>query len=83
MEQKLKRLTYRSKYRGTKELDMFFGPFAEKHLKNFTEQELDEYEKILETHEPVLFDWITGKQKPPEEFSGPVMKKILNYSIDQ
>jgi antitoxin CptB len=80
LDAKRKRLIYRSKYRGTKELDLFFGPFAEAHLDGFNSEELDEYERILETSEPVLFDWISGRAQPPSNMHGPVMEKVLSFN---
>ncbi len=81
IETKRKLLIHRSKYRGTKELDIFFSAFAQTHLGGFSPEELDEYQRILETHEPVLFDWISGRSAPPEEMRGPVMEKILSFVI--
>ncbi len=83
LEAKRKRLIHRSRYRGTKELDMFFGQFAEKHLSGFSEDELNEFEMILETSEPVLFDWISGRVEPPDGMYGPVMEKVLFFRLNK
>ena len=47
-ERRLKRLKFRSWHRGTRELDLLLGPFADRHLDRLSAAELAEYEALLE-----------------------------------
>lgn len=60
-----KRLIYRSWHRGTKELDLLLGPFADAELSALSESELDDYERLLEVPEPLLYDLLTAKATAP------------------
>lgn len=67
IENKRRRLIFRSDHRGTKEMDIILGRFAREHVPNFTEEELSEYDELLRNNDPDLYNWITGKETPPEE----------------
>ncbi len=49
-----KRLRYRSWHRGTKELDLLLGSFADRHLDTFDQGQLARLEILLEVPEPVI-----------------------------
>lgn len=72
-----KRLIFRSWHRGTKEMDLILGTFADTHVPLFTEEELLSYERILECNDPDLYDWISGKTAPPANMVDGVFEKIL------
>lgn len=58
---RLKRLTMRSWRRGTKEMDLILGPFADTELAGLTESELDLFEMLLEENDHDLYGWITAR----------------------
>jgi antitoxin CptB len=78
-----KRLRYRSLHRGTKELDLILGGFAERHLATFGARELAHYEAIIEADEHRLYRWLTGAEPVPPEFDGPVMRQLLAFKVWQ
>jgi antitoxin CptB len=43
----LKKLSYRSNYRGCKETDLLLGKFAEQYLHQLSSLQLQEYEHLL------------------------------------
>ncbi len=61
------RLRYRSHHRGTKEMDVLLGRFAERYLDGFGVVELAEYEALLEEQDQDLYDWALGRSAPPAE----------------
>jgi len=56
---RLKRLKMRSWRRGTKEMDLILGPFADTQLAGLTSAELDVYEALLEENDQELYPWIS------------------------
>jgi antitoxin CptB len=74
------RLYYQSWHRGTREMDLLLGSFADAHLNAFTPEQLDRYEALLEQSDPDLYDWITGKQAPPPEMTHDVMQLLASHS---
>jgi antitoxin CptB len=74
-----KRLLFRSWHRGTRETDLLLGSFAEAHLRDLNEAQLDRYEALLENSDSHLFDWITGRLAPPAEHDTDVLRLLINF----
>jgi antitoxin CptB len=74
-----KRLLFRSWHRGTKETDLLLGSFAERHLADMSEPQLERYEALLEEDDAALFDWITGRAAPPPEHEGEVLALLRAF----
>ncbi len=74
-----KKLLYRSRNRGCKETDLLLGRFAENTLPNMTTEELGLFATILEQNDADIYDWATGKTKPPKALHSVVMNKLLNF----
>jgi antitoxin CptB len=80
-EIRLKRLRYQSRYRGTQELDLLIGGFADRRLARLTDAQLDRFERLLMADEPRLFDWITGRAPVPPEFDNDVMALLRAFKL--
>ncbi|MEL6266870.1 MAG: succinate dehydrogenase assembly factor 2 [Pseudomonadota bacterium] len=61
-ERRLKRLRIRSWRRGTREMDMLLGPFADRALADLDEGLLAAYEELLEENDWDLYAWIAGRE---------------------
>jgi antitoxin CptB len=59
-ETRLKRLRMRSWRRGTKEMDLILGPWADARLDGLSAEALALYEELLEENDQDLYAWITG-----------------------
>lgn len=67
---RLKRLTMRSWRRGTKEMDLILGPFADAHLAGLEGADLDVYEALLEENDQDLMAYVMGQTAPPAPVAG-------------
>jgi len=65
-EDRLKRLKMRSWRRGTKEMDLILGPWADAHLAELSPERLDRFEALLAENDQDLYPWITGQTAAPE-----------------
>ena len=81
LEKRRKRLVYRCRHRGTKELDLFIGSFADQHLRSLDEAQLERLEALLEVPEPLLYDWLTGYAAPPPEHDNDVTRMLLDFKL--
>lgn len=76
---KRKRLSFRSWHRGTREIDLMLGGFADAHLAGFDEQQLMLYDQFLNNSDPDIFNWLTGAEPvPPVEENG-VVKMVVDF----
>ncbi|MEM9783922.1 MAG: succinate dehydrogenase assembly factor 2 [Pseudomonadota bacterium] len=76
-ELRLKRLRIRSWRRGTREMDMLLGPFADKALGALDEGMLAAYEELLEENDWDLYAWMAGKADP-----GPAHRPLVSHIRD-
>ena len=80
-ENRRKRLRYRSWYRGTKEMDVLLGHFADAHVASFTTAQLERYDALLSVEDPELYRWITGSTVVPSDHDHDVMSLLRNFKI--
>ncbi|QCO57887.1 succinate dehydrogenase assembly factor 2 (plasmid) [Pseudorhodobacter turbinis] len=67
-EARLKRMKMRSWRRGTKEMDMILGPYADEHLAGMDEARLILYDRLLWENDQEILPWILGKAETPIDY---------------
>jgi antitoxin CptB len=80
-EDRRKRLRYRSWHRGTREMDLLMGSFADVHIATFAPDQLDKYEAALEQADPDLYNWITGAEPVPAAQNNDVMGLLCAHQF--
>jgi antitoxin CptB len=78
-EARLKRMTMRSWRRGTKEMDLVLGPFADTHLADLSAPDLALYDDLLAENDQDLMAWILGQSAPPQALA-PLLLRIIAFS---
>jgi len=73
-DSRVQRLRFRSWHRGTREMDLLMGSFADTHLGSFTSEQLEHYEALLQLNDPDLYRWVTGAQPLPLAHNNEVMR---------
>ncbi|MBI1205707.1 MAG: succinate dehydrogenase assembly factor 2 [Azospirillum sp.] len=74
-----RRLQFRAWHRGTRELDLLIGSFADRYLADFDEVQLDRFARLLELSDPDLYGWMTGREPPPPEHDHDVMRLLQDF----
>ncbi len=64
-EAQLKRMAMRSWRRGTKEMDLILGPFADAHLASMGEAQLALYDLLLDENDQDLLPMMMGQAAAP------------------
>ena len=73
---RLRKLRIRSWRRGTKEMDLILGPFADDHLAALDAEALDAYEALLSENDQDLYRWAAGTEATPERHA-PMLDRIM------
>ena len=76
LDERRRRILFRAWRRGMREMDLVMGRFADAHLPEMTEAELDAFERLLDASDPEALAWITGEAKPPIEFDTPLLARL-------
>ena len=77
------KLRFRCWHRGTREMDLLLGRFADRYVARFEDAELDELEALLKTSDPDLYRWITGAEVAPDEHRGTVLDLLLKFKYTE
>jgi antitoxin CptB len=79
---RLKKLRFRAWRRGFREADLILGPFADRHVQDFSPEELDAFEQLLEQPDQDLYAWIIGRSPTPPEFDHAIMNRIKAFRFE-
>jgi antitoxin CptB len=71
-----RRLRYRAWHRGTRELDLLLGPFADAELEGMDAAGLDRFEAILAYEETDLQAWLLLQAPPPASADRDLLARI-------
>lgn len=63
-----RRLHYQAGHRGTKELDLVLGNFAEKYLDRLSLEECQVLDALLSEDERQTWAWLIGEKVPPKHY---------------
>ncbi len=83
-ENRLRRLRMRSWRRGTKEMDLLLGPYADARLEALSADELDLYERLLEESDQDLYLWVSARSRGEEagpEHLAPALCAIGEFAL--
>jgi antitoxin CptB len=60
LDDRRKRLLFRCWHRGTREMDLILGRFADAEIAGLSDGELDSLERLIEVPDPDLYAALTG-----------------------
>lgn len=79
VERQRKKLMFQCHHRGTKELDLVLGPFADAHLPAMTANELRVLTAFLTEIDPDIYDWLSGREPLPERLRSPMTERLVAF----
>ncbi|MCK5555548.1 MAG: succinate dehydrogenase assembly factor 2, partial [Alphaproteobacteria bacterium] len=69
----------RSWHRGTREIDVLLGKFADTHIPKFDAKQLADYDHFLINSDPDIFNWITEIEPVPPAEDNDVVALLINF----
>ncbi len=83
LNERRRRLLYRAWHRGTREMDLIMGRFADAMIGSLSEAEIDEFERLSDQPEPDLYAWVTGDRPVPAEHDTALFKKLRGFARNE
>ncbi|PZQ17868.1 MAG: succinate dehydrogenase assembly factor 2 [Ancylobacter novellus] len=74
-----RRALYRSWRRGTREMDLLMGRFADAEIDVFTDEEFSQFEALIEAPDRDLFAWIAEKEAIPANYDTDVFRRLKAF----
>jgi len=78
-ETRLRRLRYQASYTGMKETDLLLGHFANTHLADLDDRQLDDFEALLNAGDSQIYAWVMGNELVPKDYDTSVLELIKNF----
>jgi antitoxin CptB len=82
-EVRRRRIRFRAWHRGTRELDLIIGGFADAALAGLSDAELDQFEHLLDLPDPLVFAWLVGFEDVPAAEDTPLLKKVQAFRVHE
>lgn len=79
LDPRRRKALFRAWHRGTREMDLVLGGFADDHIGTLEEAELIEFEKLLDVLDTELFQYVSGELPAPAEYDTPLFRRILDH----
>jgi antitoxin CptB len=76
-----RRLRFRAWHRGTREMDLLLGRFADAEMAGLDEQDIDVFETLIEVPDPDLYNWILGAEEPPALYDTPLLRRLRDFHL--
>ncbi|MGE4221079.1 MAG: succinate dehydrogenase assembly factor 2 [Alphaproteobacteria bacterium] len=71
-----KRIRFRCWHRGTREMDLLLGGFADRHIALLSVSDLDALETLLDCPDPEIYGWVTGHRGEPAGVSAGLLAHL-------
>ena len=79
LDTRRRRLLFRAWHRGTREMDLIMGRFADRAIAELGERDLTEFEGLIELPDGELLAWITGEADLPPNFDTALFRRLRHF----
>jgi antitoxin CptB len=79
LDPRRKRVLFRAWHRGTREMDLLMGRYAEAAVDAMTDNELTVFEALIEVPDRDLFAWLTGKEEVASNYDTPIFRALRAF----
>ncbi|MEH2508955.1 antitoxin CptB [Nitrobacteraceae bacterium AZCC 1564] len=80
LDHRRKRLLFRCWHRGTREMDIILGRFADANIVSLSDSEVADLERLIELPDPDLYAALSGGQPLADEYANGVFVRIKAFS---
>jgi antitoxin CptB len=79
LDDRRKRLLFRCWHRGTREMDLILGRFADAEIAGLSDDELAELEHLIEVPDPDLYAAVSGNAPLAAEYASGLFDRIKSF----
>jgi len=79
LDDRRKRLLFRCWHRGTREMDLILGRFADTEIADLTDDELSQLEHLIEVPDPDLYAALSGGVPLAPEYASKLFDRIKAF----
>jgi antitoxin CptB len=79
LDARRRRLLFRCRHRGIREMDLLLGGFADAQLTTLSEGDLAELEHWLEIPDQQIFAWVNGMEAAPANYDTALFRRLRDF----
>ena len=75
-----RRLLYHAWRRGSREMDLIVGRFADAMVGALSEMEVDQFERLIEAPDADIYAWISGERNVTPEHDTELFRRLCDFN---
>jgi antitoxin CptB len=75
-----RRLLFHAWRRGSREMDLIVGRFADAAVNSLSETEVDQFERLIEAPDADIYAWISGERQVPPDYDTALFRRLLDFN---
>lgn len=79
LDERRRKLLFRCRHRGIREMDFVLGRFADADLTRLNDAELGQVESWLDIPDQQIFAWVNGSQATPAHVDTALFRKLCAF----
>jgi antitoxin CptB len=79
LDSERRRLRYRAWHRGTKEMDIVLGPYADAHAAALDSAGLARLATLMDEADTDLLKWVVGQEPPPAGIDRELLGRLIDF----
>jgi antitoxin CptB len=80
LDARRRQLLFRAWHRGLLEMDLIMGRFADMALATLSDQELGEFEQLVEMPDRELLSWVVGEADVPAAYDTLLFRRLRDFN---
>ena len=81
LDERRRKLLFRSWHSGLREVDLILGRFADARLADLSDDDLAAYERLLTVPTPDLLSWLMGESLPSTEHDTALFRALRDFHL--
>jgi antitoxin CptB len=82
LDHRRKRLLFRCWHRGTREMDLILGRFADAEIATLSDDELAQLEELIEVPDPDLYAAVSGNAELAPRYTNSLFDRIKAFRVE-
>jgi antitoxin CptB len=83
LDERRKRLLFRCWHRGTREMDLILGRFADAAIADLSDTELAQLERLIEVPDPDLYAALSSEVLLAVEYRTPLFDRVKSFRAER
>jgi antitoxin CptB len=80
LDPRRRKLLFRCWHRGMREVDLIMGRFADAAVDELSDDELAEFERLIDVPDHEVLAWVTGEAAVPAAYDTPLFRRLRDFN---